>query len=322
MPQLLPCPICSLDSPTEYRDDHSRLVNCRRCANYALSEDLDQALVEHRISQNDRAALMAGIRAAARSGDRVEVTRATARGLIGSVRPPADPMEAGDDILRYLRARTTHFSARVPLEYDYDYPLFALKNREELAEVIAYLTSQHYVSVMAGNPPEFWISFEGYQRLRELDKVPQQARQIFVAMSFAESLREAYEAGIAPAIREHRYQPVRMDRVEHNDRIDDRIIAEIRRSAAIVADFSGLRSGVFFEAGVALGLGLPIIWTCHATDFESVSNHFDTRQFNHIRWSSPAELRTSLKARMGATIAVGPLSIDPSSTNAAFHQGR
>lgn len=42
---------------------------------------------------------------------------------------------------------------------------------------------------------------------------------------------------------------------EHSNKIDDEIIGEIRRSAFIVADFTGHRGGVYFEAGFAMGLG-------------------------------------------------------------------
>jgi nucleoside 2-deoxyribosyltransferase len=52
---------------------------------------------------------------------------------------------------------------------------------------------------------------------------------------------------------------IRVDREHFGDRIDDRIIAEIRRCRFIVADFTGQRGGVYFEAGFALGLGKPVI---------------------------------------------------------------
>ena len=43
-----------------------------------------------------------------------------------------------------------------------------------------------------------------------------------------------------------------MFELEHVDRIDDRIFLEINRSNFLIADFTGHRPGVYFEAGYAL----------------------------------------------------------------------
>jgi nucleoside 2-deoxyribosyltransferase len=67
-----------------------------------------------------------------------------------------------------------------------------------------------------------------------------------------------------------------------------------------VADFTGHRGGVYYEAGFALGLGRPVIWTCHKDHLTQA--HFDTRQYNHIEWSDSRELRERLRNRILATI--------------------
>ncbi|MDH3514509.1 MAG: nucleoside 2-deoxyribosyltransferase, partial [Gammaproteobacteria bacterium] len=90
--------------------------------------------------------------------------------------------------------------------------------------------------------------------------------------------------------------------LEHNDDINDRIIAEIRKSRFVVADFTGNRGGVYFEAGFALGLGKPVIWTCKRSFFEEHGVHFDTQARNHILWDEPADLRRALQARIEATV--------------------
>jgi hypothetical protein len=51
----------------------------------------------------------------------------------------------------------------------------------------------------------------------------------------------------------------------HNNKIDDEIVAEIRRSKFLLADFTcekeKVRGGVYFEAGFGMRLGIPVIWT-------------------------------------------------------------
>ena len=61
----------------------------------------------------------------------------------------------------------------------------------------------------------------------------------------------------------------------------------------------------YYEAGFAAGLSIPVIWTCHQDLVDDL--HFDTRQYNHITWSTPDEPRSKLEARIGAVIGDGPL---------------
>lgn len=48
----------------------------------------------------------------------------------------------------------------------------------------------------------------------------------------------------------------------HNNKIDDQIVAEIRRSKLVLVDATGARPNAYFEAGFAAGLGIPVIWCC------------------------------------------------------------
>ncbi|NIA16579.1 MAG: hypothetical protein GWP08_21185 [Nitrospiraceae bacterium] len=147
---------------------------------------------------------------------------------------------------------------------------------------------------------EFLISPRGWQRLHELSKTPTDSRQAFVAMWFTTETDQVYKEGIEPAVREAEYEPKRIDLVEHNNKICDEIIAEIRRSRFLIADFTGQRGGVYFEAGFAMGLGIPVIWIVPKDQIDKV--HFDTRQYNHIVYESPDDLASKLYNRIAATI--------------------
>jgi nucleoside 2-deoxyribosyltransferase len=111
--------------------------------------------------------------------------------------------------------------------------------------------------------------------------------------------------GLQKAIVDAGYLPMRIDSKEHVNKICDEIIAEIRRSKLLVADFTGQRGGVYFEAGFAMGLALPVIWTCRKDDMPNI--HFDTRQYNCIDWETPDELANRLLKRIEAVIGRGPL---------------
>jgi nucleoside 2-deoxyribosyltransferase len=83
-----------------------------------------------------------------------------------------------------------------------------------------------------------------------------------------------------------------MKNVSTNDGITDRILAEIRRAEFVVADFTGQRGGVYFEAGFARGLGRPVIWCVQKDELNMV--HFDIKHFGHVVWESPADFRQKL----------------------------
>ena len=176
----------------------------------------------------------------------------------------------------------------------------------ELHYLLNYLVSELWIGSDA--PGKALITVQGYARLAKLEAGTKPSDQAFVAMWFDESMNRAWEEGVRPGVEDAGYKPVRVDQVPHNDRIDDQIIAELRRSRFVVADFThgddGARGGVYYEAGFAHGLNLPVIFCCHKDALDKV--HFDTRQYNHIEWTEPEDLRVKLRHRITAVIGDGP----------------
>ena len=156
----------------------------------------------------------------------------------------------------------------------------------------------------------FRVEVPGYSRIEEIITNPDSS-QCFVAMWFDGSMNDVYEKGFRTAIAAAGYTPLRIDqKPDLIGKIDDEIIAEIRRSRFVVADFThgdgGARGGVYYEAGFAHGLGLPVIFTCRKDMIDKA--HFDTRQFNHILWEKEnlEDLRKQLTDRILAAIGQGP----------------
>jgi len=160
------------------------------------------------------------------------------------------------------------------------------------------------------------LTGKGLSRMDELDAAGAVSDQVFVAMWFGADMNDVFEQGIGPAVQDVGYRPFRIDKKEHANKIDDEIVAEIRRSRFVVADFTcgvvsdngksvGIpRGGVYYEAGFAQGLGMPVIWTVREDQIDLV--HFDTRQFNHIAWKDADDLRIRLTRRIAAVIGERP----------------
>jgi hypothetical protein len=215
---------------------------------------------------------------------------------------PRTPVQKRSRLLRILASRSEHPGEEVKLEGRMDYPIAFARGSDELDLYLDSLNQKGWVTVrreMGSKQTWSTLTFDGWEALESIDESPS-GLQAFVAMWFAPDLDTAFTDGIAPLGRTTGYEFVRVDRRQFNEKICDRIIAEINSSRFLIADVTGNRQGVYFEAGYAMGIGIPVIWTCRDSDLDKV--HFDTRQYNHVVWSSSEELRTRLEARILATI--------------------
>ncbi len=178
-------------------------------------------------------------------------------------------------------------------------PVLFAEDDEVATWTISALHDKAWIKEFGG--PRLMLSARGWDRVAELER--EQGRiagsQAFIAMRLSDGWEVIYE-GIERGVRAAGYEPYVMPKKEHIQRIDDLIISEIRRSRFMVADFTGQRQSVYFEAGFANGLGIPIIWTCRKNEIDQL--HFDTRQYNHIDWESPLELAERLEQRIRAVI--------------------
>ena len=111
-----------------------------------------------------------------------------------------------------------------------------------------------------------------------------------------------YINGYKPILEELHYEPNQMKFLQHIEKIDDKIIVEINKCRFLIADLTGIRRSVLFEAGFAFGLKKPVIWTCRNTWTKRFEKIFDTRQYPYIKWKDVDELKEKLKNRIEAII--------------------
>jgi hypothetical protein len=217
-----------------------------------------------------------------------------------------DVVEKSKKLLFAIERRTKYPGEIVTLESKEDYPLAYCQNAQEFHYYLTYLKESGLIAGESDSDGwDCWITLSGWQAI-ESYKVPNaESEKVFVAMWFDKQMDDAYNIGIKPAIEtDCGYNPILIKNIDFLGKVDDEIIAGIRESRFIVADFTGQRNGVYFEAGFAQGMGLPVIWTCHKDHVKDL--HFDTRQENHISWDNPEELREKLKNRIRAIIGLGP----------------
>ncbi|MBF0610277.1 MAG: hypothetical protein G8345_03495 [Magnetococcales bacterium] len=291
------------DKPADASPEGMRMAwECQRCGFFETSASArDFFLVEQ--SDIVRAKISGWIRDQYTSGSVAKVTLDTLNHVTS--RPIPSTIERVNRLLLEA-ARGQEFLGE---RFDAEEPRFLAAtysaNREDIDFIMSFLSSQglaEYKTLGGGKNAE--ILPLGYVRVDELTRKSSDSVQGFVAMWFKEELIDTYAQGFEQGILNAGYNPTRMDRVEHINRIDDEIIAQIKQSRFVVADFTGHRSGVYFEAGFALGMNLPVIWTCHKDDMANL--HFDIRQFNYIDWETIDELTKRLQMRIEAVLGPGP----------------
>jgi len=198
----------------------------------------------------------------------------------------------------------------IPVLGELDWVVAHAEDEDSWEFIIKQLLDDKYVEIRGGISPgalldnALRITPKGWNRVADIERGAAALlyKQAFVAMWFNDSMNAAWETGFKPGIEEGTgIKSLRVDLKEHNDKICDVIISEIKKSSFLVADFTGDRGGVYFEAGFAKGLGIPVIFTCQKGDWEK-KLHFDTRQYNHIIWDNPEDLKIKLKNRISATI--------------------
>jgi hypothetical protein len=88
----------------------------------------------------------------------------------------------------------------------------------------------------------------------------------------------------------------RVDEVETNDRIKERILESIIKAEFVIVDLTKERPNVFFEAGFAHGIGkIPIYLARHGTPI-----HFDLKDYPIIEFRNMKELKEKLTKRLVA----------------------
>lgn len=151
-----------------------------------------------------------------------------------------------------------------------------------------------------------------YKRRFENISIPEikKRNQIFIAMMFSETTKSIYEDGYKPVIQSMNYSVMRIDEKEYAGSIINEIQNEISDSIALIADLTGNRGGVYYEAGIAKGLQLcnhpiKLLLTCQMEFFNTERVHFDVSGDNILLYDDVEDLKKKLNLRLSAVLKGG-----------------
>lgn len=219
-----------------------------------------------------------------------------------------------DDVLEQARRMSpddTSISSgsNIAIKAEHSLPFLSCCSAQDKAEIHFLFTKylqEHLGFIKTGSSTgRYVISPAGWDHLSASENPAKTSNEAFIAMWFDEQTNDLLTHALYPGLIDAGYKPIRIDKQEHINKVDDEIVAAIRRCRVVVADFTGQRGGVYFEAGFAMGLNKPVIWVCRDDQVKEI--HFDTRQYNFLLWK-PGDyggLKNALKNRIEATVGRG-----------------
>lgn len=274
------CPLCGKDAKylaADQKLSDTYNVRCDRCGEYKITwEALKVVKPEHKFR------LSAFCRRAGKPISPPMIRSDNIDKLLETV-PVFGPLEKLDNLLLLLGDRTSKLGGNALLNEELDAALL-ICHEDEIAFLKETLWTDGFIQNKNASTQ---VTMKGWERIQQIQKSGKDSKRAFVAMWFDPLMDEVYDKAIAPAISRAGYLPLRIDRHPHVNRIDDEIIGQIKRCRFMVADFTGQRHSVYFEAGMMHGLARNVIWMCKKDELNDV--RFDVRQFAFIAYASVSE---------------------------------
>ena len=287
--EITTCPICKHNQDVKQTPLNGRMASyeCPVCGKY----DAPVIWPTTRAGDAPNRKLSAWIREQSERGTPARFAKEGAIENVLAGIPDYTPLEKQLKLLQAIERKSDPPGTKVRLSAEKDVPLAYSTSSKELAFYLRALEERKLLKCFT-DPWNVMITPSGWDYLDKHASDLEEKTQAFVAMSFSDEMRPMWEKAIKPAIHKAGYTAYRVDEEPHSENIIFKIMAEIKNSRFVVADVTEQNNGVYFEAGYALGLGLPVIWSVRKNDAANV--HFDTAQYNQIRWESPEELQEGL----------------------------
>jgi len=296
------CPLCNGPTLHCYQHSFTFEVECPRCGCFNITLQAIKEVLD--LKPQHKPLLSAYCRRLPAGSQPPTIKTDTIEQFIRTL-PQYTAPEKLDNLLDLIGQMTPALGRPTTFDPKTDYPRLIAQDPEEVQFLLIELADRKYIHGPRDGPLSPVVVLpRGWERLEETKRSGRSSNRAFVAMSFHKSMDSLYKEAIEPAILKAGYDPLRIDRLQHVNRIDDEIIGQIKRSRFMVADFTGQRYGVYFEAGMMIGLGRTVIWMCDKKQLDQL--HFDVRQFNFIDYESIPEAQDRLYNRILAIEGEGP----------------
>jgi len=293
------CPLCNLKNQNaSLKGDSGEKITykCARCGKFTITHKAELLAKKKKIGSK----ISGWIRNLHEMNlDIPEITADNITEIEQSI-PEYNPSDKQYLFLSNIVRKSRYPGDCVSLSAELDYPLAWASAPEEILFYIRFLIerglliriSHHDTSVSGNKSISVAATVHGWEYLEQYEQRAIELSQAFVAMSFSEAMKKVWDTAIKPAVNEAGYKACLVDSEKYGDKVNAKIISEIRNSLFVIAEVSEHKHVIYFEAGYAIGRNLPVIWCVRKKDLGNV--HFDTRQNNHVVWETVEDLKEKL----------------------------
>lgn len=302
------CPVCGSTLPSEpsvSQDYDASIYKCPRCGGYLLSDFVkihkDFDTNKHLTSAWIRRQNNLGNRYPFVGGDQID-------GIgkwFGNLQRAGFPQDVSQKLdallLAYADIVKDEYAKLVKIELQPHLPSeIAARDIGEVEGLNQFLQQLGYIWCEPSHLyKQVKITASGWFRIKELRHSSRLSDSAFIAMWF-DGCMDKYRQATTKAVTYCGYNPIIIDQHDFNGFVVEQVISLIRGSRFLIADLSckpevdvptnpkvkqGVRGGVYWEAGIAYGMGKTVIQTCQSSDESKRRVHFDLDQYQTIFWT-------------------------------------
>lgn len=289
------CVFCSEIVPIESKGEHDRYVGCHCSPDgfYSLLRDSYDPIraFPHHTKRQLFPIISAYIRELTDCDERVTLSIEDLETIRNSPRIPVTIEEKGSRLLQYLYRHSEGPGDPVvinPLSQSFN--LTYSPNLQELVYIIEKLREEQLIvreSVTFRLTEQGWSEAAARAGGRKL-------KSCFVLLSDDVDLCAEWSERLLPKLEQCGYQP-RLFNHPGTDNADNSM-QQISESKLIIADLTNHSPEVYFGAGYALGINIPVIWTVNRSHAGKL--FVQTQQIRPIVWDTAEELAAVLQQRL------------------------
>ncbi|MCM3039484.1 hypothetical protein M3201_07195 [Paenibacillus motobuensis] len=292
------CLFCDEIVPTKPEGDYDRYLGCS-CSpdgSYSLLRDSYESI--NSLPHPKKRSMLHIISAYLREQtDRDEAIVLSANDLETIVNAPTIPVtieDKGIRLLQYLYRHSDRAGESVvihPLSSNYN--LTYSPNLQELVYIIDKLRNEQLI-IREGT--SFQLTEQGWHEAAA-SAGGKKLKPCAILIANDENLSTEWQDRILPIIEQYGYLPRLLTyattRTSDGEKYSLELIAD---SKLIIADLTGQSPEVYFAAGYALGLSIPVIWSMNSRDADTLP--VQIKEIRPIVWNSAEELASILQQRL------------------------
>lgn len=290
------CLFCDKFVSTKPEGDYDRYIGCSCSPSgfYSLQRDSYEPIhsLPHQKKRDMLHLVSAYIRELTDCDEKVTLTANDLESIANSPNIPVTIEDKGNRLLQHLYRHSEGPGEPViiqPLSNSYN--LTYSPNLQELVYIIDKLINEQ---LLIREGMTFKLTKKGWSEAVASAR-GKRIKPCFVLISDVEDFRTEWLERIFPKIEQCGYQPrlLTLTKTQNSEQYSLELIAD---SKLIIADLTGQSPEVYFAAGYALGLGIPVIWTVNSSNADKL--FVCTKDIRPIVWDSAEELEVILQQRL------------------------